>query len=102
MNKCAGCGNNFEAKTKRALFCSDKCRASFNRTKSITPLEEKEPSGWENSAENKTQAEIEAHYTLENFPVEPRAKYYSANGGGSGANSPYPAYDKRAAAYSLR
>lgn len=33
MNICNQCGNKFEAKTKRALFCSDKCRASYNREK---------------------------------------------------------------------
>lgn len=38
-----------------------------------------------NSAETMTQAEIEAHYTLENFPP---IKYYSSGGGGQGSLTP--------------
>ena len=54
-------------------------------------------SEWIDSKENKTQQEIEEHYTLENFPR--KAKYHSAGGGGTGAISHYPKTDPRYEAY---
>lgn len=59
-----------------------------------------ESEDWKNSAETKTQAEIEEHYSLNNFST--RHRYYSANGGGAGSFSPYPSSDPRSAAYSLK
>ncbi len=119
MNKCVNCNKEFEAKTKRALFCSDKCRAAFNRAKENlveaaeqvekdkaqllveqVEAERVESEDWKNSAEKKTQAEIEEHYSLKNFPSRPR--YYSANGGGAGGFSPYLSSDPRSVAYSLK
>lgn len=49
---------------------------------------------WFNSAETKTQAEIEAHYTEANFPSK-NIKY----GSGAGKKSPYPKTDGRSKAY---
>lgn len=43
MGKCKNCQKEFEGKTSRAAFCSDKCRVYWNRkqhpTKEITPNE---------------------------------------------------------------
>lgn len=50
------------------------------------------PNEWFHSACHKTQAEIEAHYTLANFPP---VKY----GSGRGSLSPYPMSDSRYKAY---
>lgn len=49
---------------------------------------------WSHSACHKTQTEIEAHYTLANFPNK-KIRY----GSGAGSISPYPKTDKRSEAY---
>lgn len=97
--------NNCGKPINRGKWCSDKCRKAYSRAfegkevPDYVPKEVKpEPvSGWENSAETKTQEEIESHYTLENFPCNNR--YYSANGGGVGALSPYRKTDPRHESY---
>lgn len=107
---CLVCNKKFLAKRNTAQFCSASCRVKFSRQVGDDPtlaklfngrLTKDEPdikdSPWYNSKETKTQEEIEAHYTLENFPCP--AKYYSVNGGGSGLNSPFPRSDKRSLAY---
>ena len=92
----------------RGKWCSDKCRKDYTRANTdkanekvgqIEPGQAKSDNDWTNSAQTRTQEEIEAHYTLANFPP---VKYYSQNGGGSGAYSPYPQKDPRAAAYAIR
>lgn len=121
--------NNCGKPINRGKWCSDKCRMAYARTFGgeqapvhnpnrnpnkpehehanpnemsdfepipAKPEQTRTNDDWTNSAQTKTQAEIEAHYTLHNFP---RNKYYSLNGGGSGALSPYPRTDPRAAAY---
>jgi hypothetical protein len=55
-------------------------------------------SEWFNSAETKTQAEIEAHYTEDNFPSKD-IRYHSSGGGGAGSKSPYPKIDPLSRAY---
>lgn len=106
MNKtCTNCGKPIP----RGKWCSDKCRMAYRRAftgkeapvfkdaiKETTKIENE----WFNSATTRTQAEIEAHYTLESFPM--LARYYSANGGGSGAISPYRQTDPRHKAYTLK
>ena len=49
---------------------------------------------WSHSACYKTQAEIEAHYTLANFPNK-KTRY----GSGAGSLSPYPKTDPKSKAY---
>jgi|SRR5947207_15075563 len=101
--KCLVCDRMFFAQRADAKCCNAKCRKAYSRQAHEEPVVQakQEPTNddWFNSAETKTQAEIEAHYTLENFPP---VKYYSVNGGGSGSYSPYPLTDPRARAYALR
>ena len=73
--------------------------AKITLAQTRTKPTKKSDNDWTNSAQTRTQEEIEAHYTLANFPP---VKYYSQNGGGSGAYSPYPQKDPRAAAYAIR
>lgn len=114
LHTCNNCGKPINGDK----WCSDKCRMAYKRTfgKAAEPehlpeqkLPEHEqiqaertnpnkPEDWRNSAETKTKAEIEAHYSSANFPVP---KYHSVNGGGAGSYSPYPKSDPRSKAYSL-
>lgn len=106
---CNNCGKPINS----GRWCGDKCRMAFKRSfgKAEQLPEQKapehehsvaeqgkanKPEDWADSANTKTQAEIEAHYTLANFP---RVKYYTQNGGGSGSYSPYSKSDPRAKAY---
>lgn len=104
---CVVCDKKYFAKRSSSKFCSAACRVKFSRDAKDDPIVETKrsisespvvdkDSEWFNSAETKTQVEIEAHYTLKNFP---RAKYYSLNGGGAGALSPYPRSNPRSLAY---
>ncbi len=104
--KCLVCDKVFFAKRSTAKFCNDTCRKAYSRDIKDDPVikfkrsnhsETDEKNEWLNSAENKTQEEIEAHYTLKNFPS--KAKYYSSGGGGSGAISPYPRSNPKSSAY---
>lgn len=97
--QCLVCQKTFNAKRATAKFCSTKCRVAFNRVEELDKQEPVKENEWLNSAETKTQAEIEAHYTLANFP--PRGKYYSSGGGGSGSLAPYPKTDPRYQAYTV-
>lgn len=99
--RCSVCDDVFHATRATAKFCSVKCRVAYNRQVDQEPYTKSagEVDEWVNSAETKTQEEIEAHYTLANFPL---VKYYSLNGGGSGAYSPYPLSNPRSAAYMIR
>lgn len=105
---CTVCDKKYSAKRSTSKFCSGACRVKFSRDIKDDPIiklkrptlsqsETNEKNEWFNSAENKTQEEIEAHYTLKNFPS--KAKYYSSGGGGSGAVSPYPRYNRKSLAY---
>lgn len=86
----------FFAKRSTAKFCSDKCRVKYNRQ-----IDEEQQAEELTKPQKlpQTQEEIEAYYTLKNFPP---VKYYSLNGGGSGSYSPYPMSDPRSKAYSIR
>lgn len=111
--RCTVCDKVYFAKRSTSKFCSATCRKAYSRDIRDDPeigvKSEKcsdcflelgvvcnKHNPWFNSAETKTQAEIEEHYSLKNFP---RVKYYSQNGGGSGALSPYPLSDPRSQAY---
>jgi|GEM_PF-6685055 len=100
----------------RGRWCSDKCRMSYKRTFEDNPAPIHNPNKvepeqnpnticptcdyanydpndeWSHSACHKTQLEIEAHYTLKNFP---RLKY----GSGAGSYSPYPKSNPKSKAY---
>jgi len=96
---CVICQKMYHAKRADSKYCSAACRKAASRQVSEEPVAKVVPKPvdeWANSAETKTQAEIEEHYSLKNFP---RVKYYSQNGGGSGALSPYPLSDPRSQAY---
>jgi hypothetical protein len=102
--KCLVCDKPFNAKRETAKFCSPTCRVKYSRqvNEDPTPAIETphiEDTGWFNSAENKTQEEIENHYTLANFPC--RQRYHSSGGGGTGSLSPYKMSDPRYKAYSV-
>lgn len=106
--------NNCGKPIAKGKWCSDKCRKAYARNSDIQPGQNSEnvrlnpdktqlghvetdnsdKNEWFNSAETKTQAEIEEHYTLRNFP---RVKY----GTGTGSYSPYPMKDPRSVAYRL-
>lgn len=94
--KCTVCDKMYFAKRADSKFCTPACRKRSSRMGDDLKPETKD----EQPAEKKpmTQEEIEAHYTLKNFPP---VKYYSTNGGGNGSYSPYPASDPRSKAYSL-
>lgn len=99
--QCLNCQQMYFSKRADSKYCSAKCRKAANRDmtedlESELVTDNLSAEDWHNSAETKTQVEIEAHYTLANFP---RVKYYTQNGGGSGAYSPYNKYDPRAKAY---
>lgn len=115
--KCLVCDDMYLSKRADSRYCSNKCRKAATRQVDNTPVvvtDNKKnvtdnikcdkcgygnynpANEWSHSACHKTQSEIEAHYTLRNFP---KAKYYSLNGGGSGALSPYPKSNKRSLAY---
>lgn len=98
--KCVVCEKVYFAKRATSKFCSSTCRSRFSRDIGTEPITQEAPAGdWANSAGTKSQAEIEAHYTLANFPP---VKYHSTNGGGSGSYSPYPSTDPRCKAYAVR
>jgi hypothetical protein len=101
--KCLVCDKMYHAERSTSKFCSAKCRKAYSRDIKDEPevevktVQQVVPKNeWDNSAETKTQAEIEEHYTLANFPP---VKYYSQNGGGSGSRSPYPMSDPRSIPY---
>lgn len=103
--ECVTCGKLFAAKRSTAKFCSAACKMKYTRlnedpTTLSQDVSEEQDDEWFESAKHKTQEEIEAHYTLANFPN--RARYYSGNGGGSGALSPYRSDDLRHQAYLSR
>lgn len=89
--KCQNCNADFKTRLELLKYCSPKCMKLAVQSKAPPSSE------WLDSAETKTQAEIESHYTLENFPMS--ARYYSANGGGTGALSPYKQTDPRYKVY---
>lgn len=100
--RCQVCNKVFFAKRITGKFCSAACRVKASRDVSdespiIVPIEKAPTENeWLNSAETKTLEERLAHYTLKNFPAR---KYYSLNGGGSGAYSPYPQSNPLSEAY---
>lgn len=92
--KCIVCDKMFYAQRATAKFCSASCRVKYSRQVADEPVvatevaEEKVGSTdneWFESAKHKTQAEIEEHYTLANFPP---LSYHSSGGGGAGTSSP--------------
>lgn len=94
--QCTVCGKLYSAKRATSKFCSAACRVRYSRDIQDDPIIEsvKVPTDdWHNSAETKTQAEIEAHYTLEKFP----SVVY--NIGGRVRRSPWPQVDPRSKAY---
>lgn len=94
--RCERCDKMYYAKRSTSRFCSDTCGKAFRRADNINEtVIEAEPKEPEHKIPQ-TQEEIEAYYTLENFP---RVKYYSLNGGGTGSYSPYPKNDPRSKAY---
>lgn len=102
--KCIICDKPFNAKRSTAKFCSPTCRKAYSRQidDDVTlndTLKNNVTDEWLNCAETKTQAEIEEHFTLANFPC--RARYYGSGGGGSGSLSPYRTDDPRHKAYTL-
>jgi hypothetical protein len=103
---CRVCNDEYYAKRATSRFCSTRCRVKYNRDNTEEmkdPVISKEPKVLNEPAQERkiptTQEEIEAYYTLANFPP---VKYHSATGGGSGSHSPYPMNDPRSKAYSLR
>jgi hypothetical protein len=99
---CTVCDKVYHAERSTSKFCSAACRKAYSRDIKDVPVVVKQPkvvkpvNEWLNSAETKTQEEIEGHYTLANFPL---VKYHSSGGGGSGSRSPYPVGDPRSKAY---
>lgn len=102
--KCLVCDKMYIAKRADSKFCSSACRKAYSRqvnedpkvvpSKTVVPKEVSD-NEWFNSAETKTQAEIEEHYTLKNFPCN---IVYTISGRGT-SRSPYPRSDKRSLAY---
>lgn len=89
--KCITCNSMFYAVRETAKYCSSACRVKQSRQSDI-----EQPKSDSKRLREMTQAEIEEHYTLKNYPP---VKYYSLNGGGSGSYSPYPLSDKRSLPY---
>lgn len=98
--KCVVCDKMYFAKRATSKFCSATCRKAYSRSVDDEPVVQEETKleddEWFNCAETKTQEEIEAHFTLENFPP---VTYHTTGGGGRGSRSPYPMSDPRSKAY---
>jgi hypothetical protein len=93
--RCTVCDKMFYAQRATAKFCNATCRKRYSRDVNDDPIIEPAIEQPEHKIPQ-TQEEIEAYYTLKNFP---RVKYYSLNGGGQGSYSPYPKSDPRSKAY---